>query len=339
MLNKRLGEPNEGIEQAIKALAEAQMRDNPHGFYVGNRQISVRTLSDKEAQTALELIDLDGSMLHWRQATSGEKNVANIHGWEIDDWVFAHNGQVFDYAGQTEIKTDSLQMFEQVLRNIRKFGLGNKQVKRAINQEAGEVSFWGRAMLYHKPSDRMFLFGDWNLYLIGKSNLLISSSKLDFIDKTEQVHGMTFESTSGIATQSWEGVGVISRWSKPDFYFKHLGELSKYVPKSNYGYTPSKHEKYDDEYLNSDWSYGYQASEGTKGYAYHSREINRKSAYPARHKHLYQTLTMENEHGERVSCYYGADDQIHDTANLCCELDTCDQFTDVRESKPQPLLV
>ncbi len=57
-------------------------------------------------------------LAHVRSATQGEKTVLNCHPFQYGRWVFAHNGDIPDFAKHREA------LFDEVAPNLRRYILG-----------------------------------------------------------------------------------------------------------------------------------------------------------------------------------------------------------------------
>lgn len=247
MIAKQIGEPNEKAELAIRKILKDKADINDDGFFLKNDEWEMRTLDDKAAQEAITLLPINNLMAHFRMASAGKVSEGNVHGWGKGDWQFFHNGGVSEYAGFTnpraQEEADSLQFFRDLYdfvssittRKSKKF---DRQVEAFIRDLATDTNFHGRAALYYQPMDKMFIFGDFEVYTFGASYLIISSARLDLNKEIKrEVHGFPIEygNSAVIGTYTTKGIGVINNFSENGFNYKYLGELKDPSKPYTYG--------------------------------------------------------------------------------------------------------
>lgn len=238
---KQIGEPNPQTEERIRKILQEKADYNSDGFFFRLADFELRTTDDRKAVEKIKQLPLDNLMAHFRIASAGVVSEDNVHGWKIGDWQFFHNGSVSDYIktyaqAKEQSESDSLLFFQDLalfLQEIttKKSKKFDRQVENIIRNIATETFFWGRAALYYEPLDKMFLFGDFNIYTFDSSYLIISSSKLN-LDQTTNVHvhgfNVKYSQDSLIGEQTSDGIGVINSFSTNGFEYKYLGELKDF---------------------------------------------------------------------------------------------------------------
>jgi hypothetical protein len=189
-------------------------------------------MSGKEAYKAACAATLDNLILHCRASTVGKVNKSNVHGWKKRGWKFLHNGSVSGFAGQgiEQDKSDTLKFFEEFVQ-----GMGESreetEVAMIIEDMVQVRQFWGRAMLLDEQSDKLYLVGDWELYIVDKQYVVLSSTAigLDKIQQVEDIHGFYFphNAPSGLRIEHKQitGIGVIDDWSTEHFMYRYLQPL------------------------------------------------------------------------------------------------------------------
>lgn len=247
MAVKRLGAKNEKIEAGLKEILERKMDGNPDGFFLARPAQGLRTMDKKQAKEFLATLELDSFLSHFRIGTEGKKNVHNVQGWHKKGWMFIHNGSAGGYyeKGKMALEytdSDSLSLFNEMLERLEKINTNKDKHVRQVIQDSVDTltSFWGRAMLYHNDTDRLFLFGDWHIYKLADSYIAMSSVALDFNepDSKQSLNGLEFKykSASSIGEGKYDGIGVIRKFQGKDWQFKHLSEFKK----PSYRYQPKK---------------------------------------------------------------------------------------------------
>ena len=286
MVVKKLKNPDPECAESIKDILKAKMITNPDGFYLAGNGKALRTMDRKKAESVLDDLDMDILLSHFRIATQGKKELDNVQGWTIDNWTFIHNGS---FGGYSEIgkfplqyeKSDSLRFFEELLAKLKKVkSYKDKAVRQAIQDTiSGTASFWGRCVLHDRTSDRLFLFGDWHLYALADSHLIISSAKLDFgkTNKTKTINGLEFKFSGGnaeIGEGEIDGISVIKNFSSYAWSFKQLGSLEK--PKNNFGFRTDDKPKSKTVY-SSDFEYNPSYNHSDKFWDHDTRNWVKKT--------------------------------------------------------------
>lgn len=239
---KQIGDTNPQIEKRIRDILQEKAEYNSDGFFFRLEDFEMRTLDEKKATETISEIPLNNLMTHFRIASAGAVTEDNIHGWKEGDWQFFHNGSVTEHieTGRGQVAADSLLFFKDMALfleeiNTRKAKKFDRQVEKVIREMSTTSQFWGRAALYHAPTDKMFLFGDFHIYAFGSSYVLISSAKLQ-LNKTvsRDIHGFNikYSQDSVIGEQESSGIGVVSNFSNEGFAYKYLGLLKDFG--SNY---------------------------------------------------------------------------------------------------------
>lgn len=253
-----LGEENiQKINKAIQNRLAIKMQGNSHGFYIRNDNKFLRTLDPEIARSTIDSIEnFNNTLLHFRLASAGEITPRNIHGWQRKQWVFIHNGHVHDFASSTyppynkkeDKKTDSLKFFEY-LAELLPEELDDKVISETVQASVDEKNFWGRAMLYHLPSDTLYMWGDWEVYIINQIYMVISSAKVDFTEAAwwSNIHGMSFikkeEFKFNILHNSIDEFGKIENFSKDDFVYQAIDIWKVSDTRSNWWKKDKKREK------------------------------------------------------------------------------------------------
>ena len=179
MITKKIGKSDQKLEEKIQDIAIDKMIENPDGFFlqdIGESIKSARTLKQKSAKRILRRSPLKNTFMHFRIATAGKVTRENVQGWAIGEWQFFHNGAISDYSdlSTTQIKSDSFLFFKDLVKLLEaeKSKLTDQGVAKCINQMTGNNHFWGRASLYNRVTDDLYLFGDWYIYLLNKSYII-----------------------------------------------------------------------------------------------------------------------------------------------------------------------
>ncbi len=136
-----------------------------------------------------EAVEKEINHFHFRKATHGMVNLDNVHFWESDEWIFAHNGITETGATRLSGSSDSKMLFEMLLKNGAIKGQ-NIDIKR-IADIIGEISFWGRLIIINRKTKSAYYFGDYHLYMLGKDILVVSSTELR-LDNGRSIYGIPF---------------------------------------------------------------------------------------------------------------------------------------------------
>lgn len=230
-------EPNEDAEKAIKSMLLYKATANPDGFALVDTKEVLRTLNIREAIQKVREHDLELLLTHFRIATTGAVTLDNVHWYEIGDYNFVHNGTIWQYSSygttaKEEEKTDSLQFFENLVKKLKKLE-DPKEIAEVINTVYNEDRMNGRAMLYHRPTDRMYLIGDWHITVLDETYLIITSVSVD-LDKSieyKNYGGFLFpEEVNYIIdtqTKTIDDIGYIENYSTSENKYRFLKALNK----------------------------------------------------------------------------------------------------------------
>lgn len=239
------------INETLGAIAE-ERKTNPHGTGIVAWKNQKNLFTHREMVVPIEdfkdvLENYPIFHTHLRQATTGEKTQNNVHFWTMGQWMFAHNGMVYDYTTDNKNKTDSQLLFEE-LYNQGCFTENNKvdfgKVKKIVNT----LGFWGRFIVINKETKMTYYFGDWHMYSLNKSGLLIASKSLEFKQKNFELFGVQFEKdTDSVLEQTIDGMFSINaetsefKWIDEEFMkatpVKPIGN-DYYMDEHSY-YTPT----------------------------------------------------------------------------------------------------
>lgn len=119
--------------------------------------------------------DYDFLNFHFRQATTGEKSNDNCHLWQKDNWIFSHNGTIYD-MGNKKI-CDSLDFFNSLFD--KKFLKKNKIKYEAIQDYMLRSRYTGRSVIYNTELKKAYLFGDFKTFALDKNYLAICSADIE----------------------------------------------------------------------------------------------------------------------------------------------------------------
>ena len=353
LITKQLIEkPKARNADIIKKVMLEQMKRNDDGFALQRpvENLSLRTLDEEETIKAINAIDLDGMIYHARMASVGAVTTDNVHAYDYKGFTFAHNGGSSDYAVKTiwtgavstltsknQDNTDSKLFFYDLVDEIEaRKATGHKEIAKAIQAQYNDVNWWGRASLYHKESDRLFLFGDWHTYNIGNEYIAISSADvLDIPQKTEKVRGLDFNTSpsGGIFAGELDGIAVIKNFSLPNWSLKFLSPLKDLTIDKVSGTT-----RVADAYKDFEGSpYTCQVPKLTKA---EREELEAEALEEAKldqeewenyndgySRESLGLIELYNIDGERVETYDDGN-EIHDTIGYCCDNGYCDMFYD-----------
>lgn len=234
LIAKQLKEPTVLIEQQIRSILKDQADKNADGFFVKNDSEVLRTLDEKAALPRLKDVTLNNLMVHFRWASAGRVTTDNVHGWELGDWTFLHNGGVTDYIksygqSRTQEEADSYLFFQDLYLFLQEINQRkDKQVEKVIRDVATSTNFFGRAALYNNVTDKMYLFGDFHVYRFEDAYIIISSAPLSFNNQaSRKAHGFEFDyvGESVVGEHETSGIGVIHNFSRPGFQYRYLGLL------------------------------------------------------------------------------------------------------------------
>lgn len=187
-----------GVEKEVGRVLMEESNGNSDGYAFayfedtkgkGKKKMKI-TKNMKLDRADLEALKSDFFIGHLRFGTTGVKDESNLHCWEKDGWIFAHNGMLRELTGKT--KTDSLLFFEALIsfQAINKSHLDLE----LIEDLATSYGFWGRFCLFNKSNRKLYLFGDWYLATPkdDKKTIIFTSKKIDFEINSKQVFGFSF---------------------------------------------------------------------------------------------------------------------------------------------------
>lgn len=324
--------PNKELADRIRKIMVGQMEKNDDGFALFDTKTgeSLRTLNPQEMKAKIEKTDIDGTIFHARLASVGEVSADNVHCYEDRGFVFAHNGGISDYAqksnwvngsyttsARAQQDTDSYLFFLDLVDEIEaRNATGHKEIAKAIQAMLNEIVFWGRASLYHKESDRLFLFGDWHTYTMANDYLIVSSADLGKpkIDHTLKIRGFRFETypQTEYLTGTLDGIAVIKKYSTPNWSLKYLLDKDYSIKKV----------------CNTTREYKYQTPVNVSQALPAGEEL--PNARDEQDDEYYRQDYMFDLNGDYVEVYED-ETGTHDTLQTCCQIGTCDYFFDTPE--------
>lgn len=127
-------------------------------YYIGGSPHLIKSektaMDDSIFQRVSGIVSSQTVLAHIRNATLGQVNILNTHPFQFGPWVFAHNGNVKDFANYRD------KIVSMITPNLRRFILGNTD---------SEVIFY-------------FLLS----HLEGKINLFEKSFNIDVVAKSLQ---------------------------------------------------------------------------------------------------------------------------------------------------------
>lgn len=219
------------VEQGLKDILFHKMNSNDDGFFLRFGNEIHRSLDGHDiAKGISDIVKLDNILTHFRIATVGEKSLANVHGQQIGNWQFAHNGSVssFSGGGLREGESDSLKFFK-ALTSVLKNKTKPEKVGNIIEKVSISKSFFGRGILYNQQHDDLYFFGTaWQLYFIGGAYIVLSSTVIDFDEykETYKVKGFEFSEDTKphvkMLHENWEGIGRIKDFMKESWEYELL---------------------------------------------------------------------------------------------------------------------
>lgn len=245
LIGKQIGPKSNTVETQIRKLLKDKMDINDDGYYFRNGRDIIRTLDDKVAKKAVEESTINNLLVHFRMASAGVVSEKNVHGWTKGAWSFMHNGGISTYVDWTkgaklQEETDSLLLFQDLMvaleGNSRNYK--DKVVCATIQDVLSHVVFWGRAALYNSETDKLYLFGDFHIYAFGTMYIIISSTSVNFDEKVKRdFHGLEaeFKNPSLIGESKIDGIGVINRFSTPQFKYRKLADKLETKSRTQYG--------------------------------------------------------------------------------------------------------
>lgn len=166
------------------------------------RKMHFNTAKEKETVNENPVVNF-----HTRTATAGEVTKRNIHFWEKQGWLFAHNGFVSNMSTAKRAKTESdSKRFFNYLWGIGALG-GEEPDINAIKAAVKRKELSGRFVLIDKENSEAYYFGDFYTYLFN-NELVISSEEESFI-REKGFWGAKFWK-EGYTEQKLEGIYKIN---------------------------------------------------------------------------------------------------------------------------------
>lgn len=157
-------------EEVLEAI-----RHNNAGFFGftvkdGKRE-SIRTLDDKAFMSFFDekVGDDDPWIMHARIPSRGEKSIDNVHGWEEDGIIMAHNMTLSQLDGMMQYakwdKTDSEFFFRHVFMPFYR-GCGEKAYEDGkfcpdLDNLVRHFCDHMNKLLFIMPDNRIVTYGDW----------------------------------------------------------------------------------------------------------------------------------------------------------------------------------
>lgn len=223
--------------------------------YEDNKIYQARTLKETSLGFQNAIKDFDVVNYHFRTSTGGEKGLLNVHFWKIGKWAFAHNGTAKDFEkGKC---CDSLGLFKTMLKKhlLSQEGyINTKKIKKFINSS----TFWGRFILINTETRKMYYFGDWHVYLINRSYMVITSAIATFESK-EMVNmlGLSFETEEETPLEVLEcKLDGIFTYSKKEGFIIHDNEFKVWNYSKNWkddNKNDEKKNEYDSIYNDTEY--------------------------------------------------------------------------------------
>ena len=178
-------------------------------------------ITPKKVEKLLRKFDMFN--IHLRQMTSGVITERNVHFWEKGDWQFAHNGTIYNLA--EDGKCDSLGLFQLLLSKNYLKDSGRVEYKK-IQRYLTNTSFWGRFVIVNTKTQKVYYFGDFHTYLLHNQTLLISSTKILFRTKDDEINfnGLSFSKerkSKSVLSDEIEGIHILDL---NKFRFKQITE-------------------------------------------------------------------------------------------------------------------
>ena len=179
----------------LKSFSKQNDDGTAHFGFNANHPEKVRYVRDlkNETQEGFEniLSRYNVNHFHFRSATKSKVSESNVHFWKYKNWVFAHNGIVSNF--ENEKTADSLILFRKLISENCFSGKHNINIQK-ITKIISTLSFWGRLIIINTDSKSAYYFGDYNLYLIDKKIMVISSTELN--QSEVKFYGRGFENDS-----------------------------------------------------------------------------------------------------------------------------------------------
>ena len=219
----KVKDDKEVLYPILKALAgEQDSNDDGTGAYCFNladKKSYYRREMKAGADTMVKnLTSFDICNYHFRSTTQGTTDISNVHFWEKENWLFAHNGTITDFA--KDGKSDSLVYFEKLIEHKLLKVNGDIDIQGIQTYTNSLKFFYGRTILIYRPTGKMYFFGDFKTYLLNRHYLLVASGTTSF-ESYIYAYGIPFEvedtETSKIEVLETEIDGVHSFDAKDGF--------------------------------------------------------------------------------------------------------------------------
>lgn len=221
-------------QNAIFNVLAGEQADNAHGtaslcYSKDGKPVIWRGDYEPFAKMQDNLHKFEVVNYHFRQATVGKKTLENVHFWQVADWAFCHNGVIANLGDEEE--SDSLKFFNYLVAHkfLPKQGAPKlDEIKAYVN----ESSLMGRFLLINLKTKDIYFFGDFQVYLVAKSHLVITSANADF-KRSYPVMGFSFELEGDVEALEADMDGI-NLFSYKDKQFRTLFEkLKEYKPHPN----------------------------------------------------------------------------------------------------------
>lgn len=220
-----------------KMLAEEQSSNSDgSASYCFNKKGNEFYESRKMTQTPESILEnvykYDVCNFHFRKSTGGTVDTSNVHFWTIGDWTFAHNGTIHDL--KDEKKCDSLVFFEKLIKKHLLKPNGYADIK-GIRKYTAKTTLWGRFIIINKKSKEIYFFGDFHVYSLNRSSIIVTSSKVSF-ESSYSILNINFPIDTTMEELETEIDGVHSYNSDNGFsiHFATLKDFNNYQDYQTY---------------------------------------------------------------------------------------------------------
>jgi len=214
-----------------------------HGIEKGAKDKFSRQLKVTGEKWIDEVLDNEVNHIHFRKATHGTVNVENVHFWESEEWIFAHNGMTEVGAQRLGGSSDSKMLFEMLLKSgaIKGQNININRIADIVNG----ISFWGRLLIINRKTKSAYYFGDYHLYMLGKDMLVVSTQELT-LNNGRSIYGIPFDyQSTEILHNKFDGIMKINPIRR-----EHKEYDIEFTP--SYGYSSL----YDGDYGLGGWHNG-----------------------------------------------------------------------------------
>jgi predicted glutamine amidotransferase len=204
--------------------------NNPDGIGIvafntnNEKNLVQRRLKIENTELAEILNSYQVVNIHLRNSTAGVIAKKNVHFWRYDNWLFAHNGQVWNYEKYKskcdEKMCDSFVLFEKLLTDgclTEKNTINFQKMEKSID----EISFWGRFLITNLATKRNYYFGDFKAIMFDQNTLIISTQSLNF-GMTINLMGIEFKTEiQKTLEQDMDGIFWFSPKKNKIFFQSH----------------------------------------------------------------------------------------------------------------------